>query len=120
MNPPQSRCECEGWWEQAGFGRQPMEQLTLGFANGRIWGAGVDIIAPFTFSGTIDRGAVAMIKQYHGLHSVQYLGVYDGEGLLTGEWRVPGDRGPWMIRIRRLASAASDEIVEYRPVETPS
>jgi hypothetical protein len=29
---------CEGWWEQAGYGRQPMEQLRIEFEGGDIRG----------------------------------------------------------------------------------
>jgi hypothetical protein len=32
-----------------------------------------------------------MVKQYHGrrTHQVFYKGIYDGEGTIFGEWRIP-------------------------------
>lgn len=113
--------ECEGWWEQAEFGRQPMEPLQLSFHNGRIQGAGNDIIAPFTISGTVTaQGVVVILKQYERRHSVDYLGHYDGEGVMAGEWQIDGYcGGRWMIRIRRLSTTAtaahSADIPEFAP-----
>jgi hypothetical protein len=69
-----------------------MGPLVLRFHNGRIDGEGRDIIGPFTFTGEYDEsGAVRMVKQYHGgrTHRVFYQGIYDGEGTIFGEWRIP-------------------------------
>ena len=87
---------CEGWWEQAGFGRQTMENLRLRFEAGQIIGSG-----PFSFAGTIsDNGQVAMVKRNFGRHTVDYLGTYDGEGQLWGEWRIGSMLGRWAIKIK--------------------
>ena len=67
---------CKDWWEQAGYGRQPMEQLRIEFDGGSIRGSGSDIIGLFTLTGTIEDGKVAILKQYLGQHSVDYLGTY--------------------------------------------
>lgn len=107
---------CEGWWEQRPFGREPMENLRLSLHDGRLEGAGTDVVGPFTFAGTITKdGAVAMQKQYLGKHSVDYFGTYDGEGVLSGQWTIPGDRGAWMIRLRRLELDDDAEIKEILP-----
>jgi len=95
-----------------------MEPLQLSFDQGRIEGSGADIIGAFTFSGRMaDDGRVAMQKQYVGQHSVDYYGTYDGEGVMSGEWRISFSRGPWMIRIRRLGVDAATEIKEFVPTE---
>jgi hypothetical protein len=79
-----------GWWQQAGFGRQPMEQFVLRFDGGAISGWGRDIIGAFVFKGTYDeQGQVQMLKQYLGKHQVLYEGTYDGEGTLAGTWSIP-------------------------------
>ena len=111
--PAERSCGCVGWWEQVFFGRQPMENLPLSFDGRRIRGAGVDIVGPFTLEGLLDeRGGVAMIKQYRG-HAVDYLGMYDGEGTMSGQWRIGADHGRWMITIRRaVAAATEDEIAQ--------
>ncbi|MBI3468555.1 MAG: hypothetical protein HY000_36600 [Planctomycetes bacterium] len=110
--------QCEGWWEQVWYGRQPMHNLRLTFEHGRVQGSGVDMVGPFTFSGMIaENGAVTMRKQYIGMHSVEYMGMYDGEGLMAGEWRIEGFRGPWLIRIGRATSAAAKEIQEIVAVQ---
>ncbi len=113
-----SLVDCEGWWDQDAYGRQWMEPLQLSFDQGRIEGSGADIIGAFTFSGRMaDDGRVAMQKQYVGQHSVDYYGTYDGEGVMSGEWRISFSRGPWMIRIRRLGVDAATEIKEFVPTE---
>jgi hypothetical protein len=82
-----------GYWDQEEiYGRQPMGPLVLRFRDGRIEGEGRDIISPFTFAGEYDeQGAVRMVKQYHGerSHRVFYVGTYDGEGTIFGQWRIP-------------------------------
>ena len=109
-------CNCEGWWEQSGYGRQPMENLRLSFASGQIRGSGSDIVGPFVLSGIIAAdGAVAMRKQYIGRHSVEYLGEYSGEGVMSGEWRIDIFRGRWMIAIRGSDADSATRIVEIEP-----
>ncbi|HYM89666.1 MAG TPA: hypothetical protein VES92_11195 [Nitrospiraceae bacterium] len=42
-----------------------------------------------------------MVKRYVGKHLVEYLGTYDGEGTLWGEWRIGPFRDRWMITLKR-------------------
>jgi hypothetical protein len=107
--------DCDGWWEQPILGRQAMRELRMAFAEGRVRGAGKDIVGEFLFNGTISPdGQVVMVKQYIGRHSVNYVGNYDGEGLMWGRWSLGLFRGPWMIRIGRLGESASAEIEELQ------
>lgn len=106
-------CACEGWWEQNWHGRQPMRQLMLSFEGGRIRGSGVDMVGRFIFNGAIAAtGMIVMVKKYIGGHSANYVGTYDGEGTMSGEWRIGIDRGRWMINIRRAQAASEEEIAE--------
>jgi hypothetical protein len=111
MNPTmaeiQSEIPCEGWWQERGWGRQPMLNLRLKFDAGSIFGSGHDVIGPFTFHGqaTTD-GKLTMVKQYIGLHAVDYFGTYDGEGLMWGEWHILGTRDQWLIRFRGAPNLA--------------
>jgi hypothetical protein len=67
-----------------------MGPLNLRFENGQIEGEGRDVIGLFTLEGAYDdRGAIRMVKQYVGRHQVRYQGVYDGEGMIFGEWSIP-------------------------------
>jgi hypothetical protein len=76
-----------GYWEQAGWGRQPMGELVLHFVDGQIFGDGRDVIGPFRFDGRYDeRGRIRMTKEYLGRHTVEYEGAYDGEGSIFGRW----------------------------------
>ena len=103
---------CEGWWDQEHFGRQQMHQLRLRFESGRIAGTGSDIIGPFTFAGTIgEDGTVAMVKRYVGQHSVDYVGTYDGEGMMWGEWRIGPHHNQWLIKIIGSRGTVSDQAV---------
>jgi len=100
--------ECVGWWEQKDFGRQPMHDLFLEFESGQISGSGHDIIGPFTLCGTVnEQGRVAMLKYYIGQHTVDYVGEYDGEGMMWGEWHIGSWKDKWMIRIERAKAAAA-------------
>lgn len=79
-----------GYWDQLGYGRQPMTDLVLHFEDGVITGAGEDIVGPFSFSGSYDgRGHLVMVKRYaNRSHVVHYEGRYDGEGTIHGTWRI--------------------------------
>jgi hypothetical protein len=112
-----AQADCEGWWEQHGLGRQPMQELTMQFAAGRVAGSGHDVVGVFTFAGTISpQGHVAMVKQYLGKHSVDYVGTYDGEGLLQGEWDLGYfGRGRWLIWMKKSGGSLR-EIAEWTPM----
>ncbi len=91
----------DGFWEQAGYGRQAMTPFYLTFAAGHVTGEGKDIISRFLFRGTVDAatGRVRMVKQYVGRHAVLYEGGPDGEGCILGTWRIGDDwTGPFLMR----------------------
>ncbi|MEZ6137789.1 MAG: hypothetical protein R3C53_23120 [Pirellulaceae bacterium] len=106
-----------GWWQQAGFGRQPMHELVLSFTGDRIHGGGIDIVAPFELEGRVRKdGSVEIIKQYIGLHKVIYVGQYDGEGTLYGTWDINGHQGKWSIKLLHPAGANDLTIQEVAPL----
>lgn len=80
----------EGFWVQEGYGRQPMHEFALHFADGNITGSGKDMVGRFTFSGAYDKhtGRVLMVKQYIDKHQVRYTGDPDGEGCIQGMWEI--------------------------------
>lgn len=113
-NAPLARCE--GWWEQDGYGRQPMEELRIAFDGRNLRGSGVDFVGPFTLEGTVsEAGIVAILKQYLGRHQVVYIGRSDGEGTFTGIWRIGALGGRWTIKIGRLESPSSAAIHDLTP-----
>ena len=92
-------CACEGWWEQDLLGVQPMEDLVLSFAEGRVWGSGSDIVGDFELEGTIREGVVNIRKSYVDQHHLAYVGQFDGEGGMQGTWHILGQTGRWAIRL---------------------
>lgn len=94
----------EGFWVQEGFGRQPMREFELWFADGEVQGSGIDIVGPFTLLGAYDTqtGRVGFVKQYLGKHAVRYTGDPDGEGSIQGTWLLTMDRmqleGSFLLR----------------------
>jgi hypothetical protein len=101
-----------GYWEQAPWGRQPMEDLTLRFSDGAIVGEGWDMVGRFLFRGTIDAGGkVHLIKKYLGQHEVIYEGDYDGEGTIYGTWSIPPFcSGAFMLMADRQARPRDEAI----------
>jgi len=82
----------------------------MAFADGKVRGAGRDVVGEFLFNGTISSaGDVIMVKQYIGRHSVNYTGKYDGEGLMQGRWSLGPFGGPWMIRLGRTDGSTGVE-----------
>ncbi|HVK16909.1 MAG TPA: hypothetical protein VM533_08160 [Fimbriiglobus sp.] len=79
-----------GFWEQEGYGRQPMEAFELHFRGELATGHGRDVVGRFTFHGEFDEksGRVMLIKQYLGRHQVLYDGRPDGEGSILGKWTI--------------------------------
>lgn len=105
-----------GWWEQAGYGRQPMDDLELSFENGQIRGFGTDIVGDFLLTGVIDNSGIRMLKKYIDQHQIEYQGTYDGEGVYFGQWNYAGFLGgKWLIRVglgRAIASGEESAIAE--------
>lgn len=106
-----------GFWEQPGWGRQPMEDLLLSFADGRIQGTGRDCIGLFTFAGDYNaQGAIRILKQYVGRHAVLYHGQYDGEGTIHGVWTVEGIvYGPFALTPENRQGFANAPIQTLEP-----
>ncbi len=105
--------ECNGWWEQRGYGRQQMSELVLDFRGPTILGQGRDIIAPFTLMGKVrEDGGVEILKQYSNRHCVLYVGNYDGEGTMNGRWDISGFQGEWSIRLLKSESSADDDDIQ--------
>jgi hypothetical protein len=105
----------EGFWEQDGYGKQPMSQFELHFRpDGVVDGSGVDIVGEFTFSGIANpaTGRIRMTKQYRRAHQVQYDGRPDGEGCVVGTWAIVPpwghDTGGFMLR-PALSKPTGDE-----------
>ena len=94
------KLQCSGWWEQAGYGRQAMEQLELNFEDGSLNGTGTDIVGDFMLRGRISGPSIRLLKHYIGQHEIEYDGTYDGEGVYYGRWNYGGCMGgKWLIRV---------------------
>jgi hypothetical protein len=113
--------KCSGWWEQEGYGRQPMQELKLMFSYGKIFAEGSDIVGRFEFTGFLDQERIYLFKQYLGKHHIEYHGESIGEGLYTGDWTCHGYvGGKWLIRIERVAvseTASTAEIRDLNPAD---
>lgn len=104
---------CSGWWQQNGYGRQPMNDLKIDFRGPTIYGEGKDVIAAFTMVGKFRQdGSVEILKQYQNRHSVLYVGIYDGEGNMRGKWDISGYQGEWSIRMSSGKSELSQTDIE--------
>ena len=67
------------------------------------------MIGEFKLRGTIaEAGKVNLVKQYVGMHAVDYVGTYDGEGLMWGQWWIGSLNNRWLIKIKRSKAAPSD------------
>ena len=109
------KVNCDGWWEQAGLGRQPMIGLQLEVRDRQLSGVGIDVVGDFLIEGLFKDQSVLIQKQYIGKHTVQYVGTLDGEGVYAGDWSIEGViGGRWWMRIRDAADPES-EIQEFRP-----
>lgn len=98
----------DGFWEQAGFGRQQMTPFFLRFEGATITGEGKDIVGRFVLHGQCDakNGRVRIVKQYVGKHRVMYEGEPDGEGCVFGTWRIEDlYSGPFLLRPMRVSEA---------------
>lgn len=102
---------CQGWWEQAGIGRQQMEGLMMQIKGNRISGSGYDMVGTFTFEGTItEDNDVLMTKDYLGKHSLSYKGEFNGSDKMWGVWDMWFDKGPWEISFH--SSSAKKETAQ--------
>ena len=103
-----NQMQCVGWWEQAGYGRQPMDDLRLTFSDGAIFGSGTDMIGDFQMRGELKDDKIYLHKQYIGQHAIEYHGASIGEGAYSGIWScdgIPG--GNWFIAFVRSSESAN-------------
>jgi hypothetical protein len=112
----------DGFWEQAGWGRQPMQAFELNFGEKNdVLGQGVDVIGKFIVRGEYDKttGIISFRKLYLGKHTVHYEGKPDGEGSILGTWLIEstwGDqKGPFMIKPVLKKPSGNEEIFEIKP-----
>jgi phage gp37-like protein len=98
-----------------------MRELVLSFSGGRAEGSGLDIVGPFTFHGTYDSdGTMSLIKKYPH-HTVTYLGQWDGEGTVHGEWSIGTyARGKFALAFDRSTKPERTEISEISAEEPGS
>ena len=107
------KLKCEGWWEQDGYGRQPMNGLMIEFTDGLLTGGGEDIVGPFELRGCIQENKILIHKQYLGKHFIDYRGTTDGEGFYSGNWYAGGlIGGKWSIRFLAFADSELVDITE--------
>ena len=107
---------CEGWWEQVGFGRQPMSDLVMNYESGSLCGSGTDVVGDFELTGKIDSETIYIRKQYVGKHSIDYHGSTHGEGVYFGDWSSYGlVGGKWSICVRRVAGGGPKQITPIQP-----
>ena len=112
----QQNVYCEGWWEQDGYGQQPMRDLRLSFEFDMVKGTGTDMIGDFELEGSIAGTTITLNKQYKGAHSVTYLGIWDGEGTYQGSWNVSGAVGRWLIKV--VSAESGSGIQELSPASS--
>ncbi|MCR9198500.1 MAG: hypothetical protein NXI04_07655 [Planctomycetaceae bacterium] len=99
---------CAGWWEQSGYGRQPMNNLQLVYTDLHFVGSGSDCVGVFELRGEIEGTSVSIMKQYVDAHQVLYAGAVDGEGTMTGMWSISGVGGRWLIKVESVIDASDD------------
>ena len=62
----------------------------LNIWNNTITGRGHDDVGEFTINGDFKpNGQVNFVKQYIGQHAVHYEGTYDGNRIISGQWKIP-------------------------------
>ena len=110
-----------GWWEQVGYGRQPMQNLLLRFDGEKITGSGSDCVGDFTFHGMIQGSQVNLLKQYIGKHQIEYRGVSDGEGTYFGNWYLLGYvGGKWLLHVGANRETREIEEIEIGMIKPAS
>jgi len=72
--------------------------LVLEFKHGRMTGEGSDCVGPFVISGhySPENGECSWVKQYVGMHLVDYKGFREGNGI-WGTWTLPPVHGGFKI-----------------------
>ena len=112
-----------GFWQQEGWGRQPMQAFELQFRHDTVSGGGFDVIGSFRILGEWEstNGAMHFVKKYDGAHTVLYSGKPDGEGGIVGTWQLQssnsGYRGSFALRPNLAPSDRLEEVREIKPVK---
>ena len=75
------------------------------------------MVGRFTLTGSISAGGtVVMQKQYVDQHRVEYTRVFDGEGMMSGQWRNGcSSRTPVAIRSAALNRKEPQEFNDVVP-----
>jgi len=95
--PPPSGPWC-GFYTQ--LGAEHRMDFTLTFDGETFLGAGRDITGPFTISGQIVQGKQVRATKRYNLHSVEYMGSFDGDAIV-GTWSLAGGSGKFRLWPRR-------------------
>jgi len=99
--------QCVGWWEQDGYGRQPMDDLRLSISDGSLRGTGSDIVGDFQLNGFLKEGRIYLLKRYIGAHRIEYNGESIGEGTYGGLWSCDSlTGGKWLIAVTKSAATS--------------
>ena len=110
-----------GFWQQEGWGRQPMQAFVLKFQNGVITGGGYDVIGHFKVFGEYeaDGGAIRFVKHYFDAHSVLYSASPDGEGSVVGTWVIKTElsisKGSFALKPNFAPQIYDEPIQEIEP-----
>lgn len=111
-----------GFWIQGTVGKHNMT-CHLTFSDGRVAGAGSDMIGRFVMEGTYDlkTGRCLLTKTYEGAHRLHYRGVSEGDELwLWGIWQLPGDRGGFHLWPEGMADPTQRRLKAKKDVPTQS
>ncbi|MFT5300098.1 MAG: hypothetical protein ACI87E_000853 [Mariniblastus sp.] len=79
--------EWNGFFVESHKSQRGWMHLYLSFADGKIKGEGTDYVGPWISQGEYDlrSGTCAWVKQYLGLHQINYTGKI-GENGIVGHW----------------------------------
>lgn len=58
--------------------------------DGAVLGNGTDEVGDFNIVGHYNLTKVKFIKKYHGKHTVEYRGLFDGPNKIQGKWSIGG------------------------------
>eukprot|EP00163_Fabomonas_tropica_P020640 TRINITY_DN36529_c0_g1_i1.p1 TRINITY_DN36529_c0_g1~~TRINITY_DN36529_c0_g1_i1.p1 ORF type:complete len:696 (+),score=179.72 TRINITY_DN36529_c0_g1_i1:63-2150(+) len=97
----------KGWCEM-GKRRDEMNAFTLIFhTSGKVTGSGSDAVGEFDWTGTYTSAtnACTLTKQYKGMHSMDFNGVYEhGKNQIIGTWVMPGTRAKGAFELSEVTS----------------
>jgi hypothetical protein len=96
-------------------------EMDLTFRAGVISGAGRDLVGKFVFRGaySTEDGKCSLVKNYIGLHAVNYAGYNEGRGIYGG-WSIPTDglHGGFLVWPKGMRLGPDDgSLAEEEPLE---